>query len=380
MAPMASPSLLHRSLGALLVLAGTTHCASEAPIESSREAEDEPASLPDEDSDLPGEALSIEVTENETTFVDLGAARVAEGATTETADWDLAFRGWEVFTNSGPSGPGAGSGFGPTDELDFLFETAPEVPFMREDRSGGAFLDWYDYDGANHQVWSRYHVYGIRSGGALFKVQILGYYGEQFGAPVSAIYRLRYAEVTADGTGPVEDIADIDGTAGYPDVSDAAESTCIALGRGELLKLTPAAALASSDWDLCFRRDTISVNGEIGGPGGVAAVNLDAASILLELIDDVKERTPESEMERFEAVDFERLSDPGLNYRGDRVVSVFGDRWFDGEGESSTPTDGAWLVQGADGEHQYLVVFREIEGTERAAGKIEMRIRSVEPR
>jgi hypothetical protein len=337
----------------------------------------EPSSDLDHAEELPGEELVLRVEAGKATFVDLARAKVLNGDPEDSLDWDLAFRGWDVFTNSGPSGPGDGAGFGPTDELDYLFDGVPSVPFMRADTTGGAFLEWFDYDGENHALWSRYHLYGVHDGDRLWKVQLLSYYGEDFGAPVGALYRFRYAEVGAAGVGETTEVLNLDGTAGYPDVSEDTGSGCIDLASGERQSLTPRESLESSTWDLCFRRDAIRVNGEQGGPGGVTAVDLDASRTSEETLEDVKARTPESELARFEDLERDSLVDNTLNYRGDRVISIFGDAWFEGRGEAAEPARVSWLVRGADGEQQYLLVFREIRGSTEAAGEVTFRVRKV---
>ena len=76
-----------------------------------------------------------------------------------------------------------------------------DVPFLVADTAGGTFLGWYAYDGGTHTLYSRYHVYALRSGDQLYKLQLLGYYGDVAGAPVSALYQLRYAAVNTDGSG-----------------------------------------------------------------------------------------------------------------------------------------------------------------------------------
>src|SRR6185312_11470125 len=161
-------------------------------------------------------------------------------------------------TNGGVSGKGEGAAFGPVGIDSFIGSTAPEVPFLTEDRAGGAFLGWYEYDGTNHSLWSRYHTYGVKDGDALYKVQVLAYYGKRDGAVISGIYSVRYAAL-APTPGDTTELDDVDGTAGGTSAPDDAASGCLDLGTGARVAHTPDEARASSDWHVCFRRDAISV-------------------------------------------------------------------------------------------------------------------------
>lgn len=331
--------------------------------------------------ELPGNPLALEVGGSDPVYVDLSVPEVVEpDSPDDSTEWDLMLQGWDIFTNSGPSGPGSGGSFGPTDELNFLFGDAPEVPFLREDATGGAFLDWYAYDGATHSLYSRFHVYGVRSHDEVYKLQLSGYYGEQLGAPVSALYSLRYARVDASGSEKLVTIAALDATAGGPNIDDDQPSGCLVLDTGTVELLTPAETQASETWDLCFRRDTITVNGELGGPGEVTAVDLQSSDTAQEELERLKELTAESELARFESVDHSMLTDNALAYRGDRIISGFEDRWFEVRGSKAEPAAAAWLVRGADGEQLYLVVFTAIDGTAESAGRVSIQVRPVESR
>lgn len=193
-----------------------------------------------------------------------------------------------------------------------------------------------------------------------FKVQVVGHYGEQVGAPVSALYQLRYAAVTEAGVGETVNVSNLDATAGYPEISDDAVSGCLNLGSGDELALAPDRARESDAWDLCLRRDVISVNGERGGPGNVTAVDLNMDDeVTLEQLGELTDTQTEA---AFDAVDFEQLSEPTLGYRGDHVVSAFDAAWVDSPGEQARPVDAAWFVRGADGESSYLVLVTDVEG------------------
>ena len=326
------------------------------------------------------EQLAVTVPATGRVFVKLASPPSIVTPADPKADktWDLAFEGLDVFTNGGPSGPGNAAAFGPNDSIVFLGDTAPTPPFLSADTTGGAFIRWWYYGGAaaNHALYTRFHVYGIQDGAKQYKVQVLDYYGLRNGAPTSALYRVRWAEVTAAGTGPVHDLADLDGTAGGTTASPTAKSECLDLGTSARMMFTPAEARASSAWHLCFRREDISVNGEVGGPRGVGAVDLDAASSPSEKLADVVQKTPESEQARFDGINAASLA--GQPFRGDRVVSAFGTLWLELGANPVAPSKSAWLVQGADGTSKYLVGFAKFDGaTATSPGTIAMRVKSV---
>lgn len=283
--------------------------------------------------------------------------------------WDLAFEGFDVFTNGGVSGSGKSAAFGPLDAISFLDENAPQVPFMTEDKPGGAFLDWYAYDGTAHALYSRFHVYGVKDGDKLWKVQVLSYYGQRNGATVSALYKLRVASI-GDGSSAQE--IDLDGTAGGTGSSDANPSECIDLESGLRTMLTTAEARQSSAWHLCARRDSIFVNGEIGGPRGVGALDLQAG--LVEPLSAVTERTSESAKSAFDAAN--ATSFAGKSFRGDRVMSAFSNHWL--QDGALLPTHDAWLVLDSTGAQKSLVGFVSFENpTTSSPGTIVMRIKPV---
>ncbi len=290
--------------------------------------------------------------------------------------WDLAFEGLDVFTNSGPSGAGLGASFGPLDPIVFIDDAAPATPFLATDTTGGAFLRWWFYGGAaaNHALYTRFHVYGVQDGQKQYKVQVLNYYGLRDGAPIAALYRVRWAELTATGTGPIQDLADLDGTADQANA--AGKSECLDLGTGARMMLTATEARASSAWHLCFRRENISVNGEVGGPRGVGAIDLDAASSPTEKLSDVVQLTPESQQARFDAVHAQSLA--GQPFRGDRIVSGFGTLWLERGVSPVAPSKSAFVVRGADNTSMYLVGFARFDGASvTSPGTVVMRVKSV---
>lgn len=321
-----------------------------------------------------GTLLQVPV-EDARVYVDLDAVAIVS----ESDPWDLAFEGAEVFTNGGASGPGSGACFGPNEASAFREDTVPaDIPFLIDDVSGGPFLDWYAYDGSTHQVYSRYHVFGVERGEERYKLQILSFYGEVEGAPVPAIYQLRSARVTDAGVEETVLHADIDGTAGGPDPAASEKSGCIRLSTGARFQLTPGEAQASNDWDLCFRRDGVSLNGGTGGPVGVRAVDLKAAASAGETLADVMELTADSELAAFDAVDLAKLTDPALNYRTDGIVTAFTDKWLEPGADPLAPAAFAWLVAGSDGETPFFVGFESFEGaTSEKVGRIALRVKAI---
>lgn len=277
----------------------------------------------------------------------------------EAGAWDLRFEQADIYTNSGVSGSGEGGAFGPY-PIDQYFESGyPEVPFIMKDKFAGAFGTWYNYDlMGGHILYSNFYTYGIISGGKYYKLQVLSYYGSVGGAPVSAVYSIRYANVSAQGSGTVQVVENLDGTVGGTSGSGENKGTCIKLDSGQKLELTASEAQASSAWDLCFNRTAISVNGGLSGPGGVEAVRLHEGDEIP--LAEAKTFTTENTLPAFNAVSFSDLTNPKWIYRGDRVVSAFNDTvdWLE---TSAPPVPGeySWLVIGNSGA-SFLVAFTDI--------------------
>jgi hypothetical protein len=313
----------------------------------------------------PGEGVvELNVGPESLTFVELSAPSVAEVKDDGSASlaWDLALRGRDVFTNGGISGPGNGAAFGPLSPPTFLSDTAPDVPLLLKDRAGGAFVDWYDYGGDQHQLFSRYHVYGLRDGERYFKVQVLSYYGERLGAPLSALYRIRYAEVLAGEVGETQEIAEIDATAGNDSADDSQLSACLDLDTQRLSELTPVDAADSDDWHLCFRREAIAVNGGLSGPRGVEAVDLQGDQTAQETEQEIQARSADSELAAFDEVDYATLSGDGVSWATDGVATAFAQRWLEPDSDPVALSDTVWLVLAADGASKYLMKFESLSG------------------
>lgn len=315
-------------------------------------------------------------TGEEPTYVDL------DGPAIVTADdaWELKFDGKNIQTNGGVSGSEKGAAFGPLDLEAFADDGVPsDVPFLFEDEFGGAFARWFAYDGAEHVLYSRFHVYGIRRGGELYKLQVLGFYGEAQGAPLPGLYRLRYARVTEAGVEETVEIPKLDGTAGgTSEPTDDDASGCIRLDTGAMTQLTPAEAKASDEWDVCFRRATISVNGGDGAAADVEAVDLDLDQTAGEMLSEIAERTAESELAAFDAVDAGVLMDPSTAWLSDGVISAFTNRWFEVGSDPLVPASHAWLVASSDGETPFFVGFESFTGaTASSPGTIALRVKAI---
>lgn len=304
-----------------------------------------------------GAELSVPVPEKGRAFVRLEPFTVVPAPSDPKAstDWDLAFEEYTITTNGGISGPGKAGAFGPLDGVAFVADTAPTVPFMVADKPAGAFLDWYAYEGAPaHALYSRFHVVGVKDGERLYKVQILSYYGERAGAPISALYSIRWAELGPNGPGPTRTLDGIDGTAGGAGGAATEPNEVVDLATGEKRMLTPAAALASPAWHLSFRRQTVTVNGGIAGPRGAVAHDLDAPTRAGESLDTVRTRSADGERAHFEAVT--RASFDGKPFLAEGIVSAFGDTWVDRGGPTPTPRYATWILVDARGQ-RFLVGF-----------------------
>lgn len=314
--------------------------------------------LPSPDADFYAGTTELEIPVPETgrVYVHLATPSVVSpsGDPQSSSEWDLAFEGYAIHTNSGPSGNGQGGAFGPLEPATFLDDGEPEVPFISPDKAGGAFVDWYDYDETTHVLYSRFHVYGVKRDDRLWKVQIITYYGELLNAPTSALYQVRYAEITS-GSGATQTLQ-VDGTAGGLSAPAGAPSGCLSLDSGAVSQLPVTQAQASTHWDLCFRRDAISVNGERGGPGSVSAVDLEADQTEGEQLAQSKAKTADSEQALFDGVN--AASFARATFRGDHVVSAFETGgWLDDPQSPTAPTGQAWLVVDASGQRKFLVAF-----------------------
>lgn len=111
-------------------------------------------------------------------------------------EYDSAAREYRIRVNGGVSGSGEGGAMGLGNNPDTVTNGADrgEVAHYFDDKTGGIFVDspWnaYNITGDDHKLWPNYRVYLIKSGGDLFKLQILGYYHPQ--TTESGWYTIRY--------------------------------------------------------------------------------------------------------------------------------------------------------------------------------------------
>lgn len=321
-----------------------------------------------------GTELSVPVAADARTYVRLEEPALVDAETGTSKDWDLAFVGYNVYTNSGPSGPGQAAAFGPLDTVTFMLDEAPQAPFMAQDKTGGAFLGWYFYDGGTHYLYSRFHTFGVRDGEKLWKVQLLTFYGERNGGPVSALYKLRYAQLSPT-PGPTQTIT-LDGVAGGSSAPPNEPSGCIDLETGVQVLHTPVEASTVNDWHICARRDVVSVNGGVSGPRGATSADLDAAKSTSETLGELKGLTEQSTQAAFEAVTAESFRN--VQFLVDGPVSAFRDLWIDKTSAPPIAGYGAWVVKSAKSEQLYLIAFPEfVDSTATSPTQVQLFVKKI---
>jgi hypothetical protein len=309
---------------------------------------------------LPGQRFDFALTDR--VYLDLSVPAVVTPSSHDSFAWDIFFDGLTAYTNGGAVGPGFGASFGPSSELDLLFDSAPAVP-LRADMSDNAMLNWYWFGPAG--ITSRFHTYGVRdSEGGLFKVQVLSYYDASTNIPESAVYTLRYAEVTEDDSGEVVEIAGLDARAGGVTLPPSSPAACIDLSSGTTFQLSASEWPTSTEWDLCFQRTEVLLNGGASGRDAVLAVDLDLDpnnGADGGVTPAEQQQTAESALEHFENIDYAALNQPSLPWEEHYETRArIGTRWLTGALDSPSPTSGSWIVRGADGESHYALYFTSI--------------------
>lgn len=329
---------------------------------------------------LPG--TPFEFTLGGRVYLDLSIPAVIEAPSGDSLAWDLLFDELSAYTNSGAVGPGFAASFGPSSELDLLFDSAPAVP-LRADVSENAMLDWYWF-GPNG-VTSRFHTYGVRdASGRLFKLQVLSYYDTSTDEPRSATYSLRYAEVRPDENGETVELDGIDASAGGITLPPSAPAGCVQLASGTLSQLAPT-QWATTSWDLCFQRTEIFLNDATTGDAavdGVKVVDLDVAPGAPDggVTPSEQQQTAQGALARFDELDYAALTSADI--RWDRKYSALariGTRWLRGQPDDPSPTVGSWIIRGANGQSHYALYFTDIARAANDTSTVRVQVKPVSP-
>jgi hypothetical protein len=206
----------------------------------------------------------------------------------------------------------------------------------------------------------------------------LGYYGGTNG-DVAAQYSIRYAEITEEGPGQVRSLTELDASAGGVGAPPSAPTACLRLEDGDVSQLTSAEQALSLEWDICFQRTEVIINGGLSGGGDVSAVNLDwdaESGRDLGLTEAETMRTAESELERFSDVGYDAITAAHLQWdKQYPVLPRIGQRWL--SGRDLTPVAGTWFVRDASGTRHFAVLFTNVVDVPGAAPRVEMQIKAL---
>ena len=165
-----------------------------------------------EGENLEGEARSatVDVSGGGEVYFNLGAGeQVSPADPANSLDWDLHFSGYVIRVNGGISGPGQGGAF-PAYQTGQAFEDITRAMGFGyfADKAGSAFSsnsgEWYSYDSETHLLSTRNHVYIIDTGEAFYKMQILNFYLEVEGSPVSGFITFRWRHLGAPAATAVQ--------------------------------------------------------------------------------------------------------------------------------------------------------------------------------
>jgi hypothetical protein len=102
---------------------------------------------------------------------------VVEGA----AEWDLAFRRYQILANGGPRYAGRGGiadlGPVPFDEVKAVPQTGYQLTENNPDPRNAAIATWYRYGFFSHVLSPKPHVWAVRTAdGRYAKIELLSYY------------------------------------------------------------------------------------------------------------------------------------------------------------------------------------------------------------
>lgn len=202
--------------------------------------------------------------------------RLSAGGTAEagdTAHWDVAFKGVSIRTNSGTSGAGFGGARVSTDAFEtissattFGYAIDEEQPVAGPPGSGTVSAspvlgDWYNYDGATHQVSAKGTVWLVRTAaGGYAKLQITAF------DQATHKFAVRYAPVSRH----------VETLTLTVDASVSTTWTAVSLRDGAIVAVTNLAT--SKAWDFAFSRTLARTNGGSSGPGNAGALDSGTAT------------------------------------------------------------------------------------------------------
>ncbi len=139
----------------------------------------------------------------DTAYFDFSTGSVVTPADpSNSLDWDFAIASYDIHLNSNMFGIGQAAAYLNTDSLgiprtDFegitVAETQPTAYF--QDAAGSAFTEWYDYNENTHQLTSKKHVYLVKVGTDIYKMQITSYYYPVNGQNTSAWYTFKWLKL-----------------------------------------------------------------------------------------------------------------------------------------------------------------------------------------
>ncbi len=155
-----------------------------------------------ESPDFPGnpDTISFDGSSGGPVYIDFSAGAVTNPPDpSNSTEWDILFEAYEVLQNCTLFGIGSAATYpvwmDQGDPADFYETTsAPEEPNAYfPDDFGSVFSNWYAYSGPPlHRLTSYERVYVARNGGNRYKMQILNYYQDIDGEPVSGYYAFRW--------------------------------------------------------------------------------------------------------------------------------------------------------------------------------------------
>ena len=140
-------------------------------------------------------------------FEDQAVVALTDAEAAESSEWDIAFKRNEIRLNGGISGPGnvRGSDLNSAEEVvaEEAFDAITPTDIPGSDAfsaDGPAYVlgEWYNYDSTTHFLSTRNHVYIIDTGAGFYKMQLLSYYREVEGSPVSGFITFRWRPLTAE--------------------------------------------------------------------------------------------------------------------------------------------------------------------------------------